>query len=183
METNNLIQRALMKAIKLHAGQFRKDGTTPYIVHPMQDALVVSRHGASDEIIASALLHDTIEDCNYAREEMAKEFGEDIAEIVEHVTEDKTIQDYGERKRKAVEYAGKNENAVFIKIADALVNLQDFLAMLEKEGEDVWKKFHGTKNDRLEYCSAIGDLPSALVPENLRSEFLILINYLLKSNV
>lgn len=99
METNNLVQKALGKAVKLHMGQFRKDKVTPYIVHPMQVALILDSYNVESDIITASLLHDTIEDCGYTYEEMTAEFGENIAEMVEHVTENKTIQDYGERKR------------------------------------------------------------------------------------
>jgi len=64
---NNLVEKALIKAIELHKGQVRKgDGKIPYVVHPIEVGIIVARYTNNPELVASAILHDTVEDCNYS---------------------------------------------------------------------------------------------------------------------
>ena len=76
-------------ATKKHAGQFRADGKTPYIVHPIKVAEIVRRVKQSadiDYIVAAALLHDTLEDTYTSYQELKDEFGEMVASMVMEVT-------------------------------------------------------------------------------------------------
>ena len=65
----DIIERAYQTALGLHKNQKRQDGT-PYINHPVEVALILAKLGFDEEVIAGALLHDTIEDCGYTKEEM-----------------------------------------------------------------------------------------------------------------
>ena len=68
-----------------HNKQLRKSGEN-YIIHPLQVAYVIADLGLDDEAICAALLHDVVEDTNVTKEEIEKEFGSQIAEMVEGVT-------------------------------------------------------------------------------------------------
>ena len=68
-----IIKKAYDKAKDLHKDQKRKDGT-PYLAHPVEVALILAKLDFDENVIASALLHDTIEDCGYTQNEMKKNF-------------------------------------------------------------------------------------------------------------
>jgi len=72
----NLIQKAIKKAIELHAGQVRKgDGKTPYAVHAIEVGMRVAILTNHEKLIAAAILHDTVEDCGYTASELKADFG------------------------------------------------------------------------------------------------------------
>ena len=76
------LYRAFTYADAEHKGQLRKDGT-PYITHPLAVAEIVADLGLDADSVIAALLHDTIEDTNATHEEVAKQFGETVAALVE----------------------------------------------------------------------------------------------------
>ena len=130
MEVNELqlIAKALAFSSHKHKDQRRKDpGASPYINHPI--ALVnvlVNEGGVTDvAVIAGALLHDTIEDTETTAQELDEHFGSAIREIVEEVTDDKSL-DKLERKRLQIEHAPHiSEQAKLVKLADKISNLRD----------------------------------------------------------
>lgn len=81
-----LEKRALEFATKAHDGQVRKYTGEPYIEHPIAVADIVRESGGSEEMIAAALLHDTVEDCGISIDEIKAVFGLDVAEMVWDLT-------------------------------------------------------------------------------------------------
>ncbi len=122
------ILEALQFAAEKHRDQRRKDlQASPYINHPIALASVLwSEGGVRDAaVISAALLHDTIEDTETTREELAQRFGARIARIVAEVTDDKTLLKH-ERKRAQVEHAPHISRAAkLVKLADKICNLRD----------------------------------------------------------
>jgi len=90
---NNLILTAISFAARKHKDGFRKDGVTPYISHPFRVAMTVSEiFGVHDpEIIAAAILHDTLEDTDTSFEELRGIFGERVASWVEFLSKDDSM--------------------------------------------------------------------------------------------
>jgi guanosine-3',5'-bis(diphosphate) 3'-pyrophosphohydrolase len=89
---SDLMNKALMFATKKHDGQTRQDAvSTPYITHPIEVSIILREAGASEKSQVIALLHDTIEDTNTTYEELIEEFGDDIADGVMEVTDDKMV--------------------------------------------------------------------------------------------
>ena len=80
-----LIRRAYRYAAQKHNGQFRRSGE-PYITHPVAVATILTELEMDDDTIAAGLLHDVIEDCSVTRDELAAEFGAEIADLVDGVT-------------------------------------------------------------------------------------------------
>ena len=80
-----LIGRAYDVAAKKHEGQFRKSGE-PYLIHPVATAKILAEMGMDDSAIVAGLLHDVVEDTDYTKEDLAAEFGNEIAELVDGVT-------------------------------------------------------------------------------------------------
>jgi (p)ppGpp synthase/HD superfamily hydrolase len=122
------IMRAASFAAKKHSGQKRKGSAgEPYVNHPIEVANLLVNVGKVDDpdIIAAALLHDTIEDCGVSFEEIGEHFGTSVAGYVREVTDDKSLPK-AERKRLQVEHAPHLSNeAKQIKLADKISNIRD----------------------------------------------------------
>ena len=123
-----LLFRALAFAAHKHRDQRRKDAeASPYINHPIALAEVLAGEGGvSDaEVLAAALLHDTIEDTATTAEELRTEFGARIAAMVEEVTDDQDLPK-ADRKRLQIEHAATlSPGAKLVKLADKICNLRD----------------------------------------------------------
>jgi guanosine-3',5'-bis(diphosphate) 3'-pyrophosphohydrolase len=121
------LARALDFAARKHSKQRRKgEAGEPYVNHLAEVArLVAEATGGKDTVaVLAALLHDAIEDTPTTREELEREFGPEVAEVVVEVTDDKSLPK-AERKRLQVESApGKSRRAKLIKIADKTSNLR-----------------------------------------------------------
>lgn len=124
----NRLLSALAFAAQKHRDQRRKDlVASPYINHPIALANVLANEtGIDDErVLIAAILHDTIEDTETTAQELIREFGQEIAEIVLEVSDDKTLT-AAERKRLQVEHAGTiSRRAKLVKLADKICNLRD----------------------------------------------------------
>ena len=123
-----LLLKALAFAAHKHRDQRRKDAeASPYINHPIALAEVLAGEGGITdlEVLAAALLHDTIEDTATTLEELRAQFGERIAGMVAEVTDDKELPK-AERKRLQIERAaGISAGAKLVKLADKICNLRD----------------------------------------------------------
>ena len=123
-----LLFRALAFAAHKHRDQRRKDAeASPYINHPIALAEVLTGEGGVTDIdvLAAALLHDTIEDTATTLEELQEHFGARIAGMVAEVTDDKELPKV-ERKRLQIEHAaGISAGAKLVKLADKICNLRD----------------------------------------------------------
>ncbi|MFM8235064.1 MAG: RelA/SpoT family protein [Actinomycetota bacterium] len=120
-----VIERAFLRAEEAHEGQLRKSGA-PYITHPVAVAEILADLGLDPNTIAAALLHDTVEDTPYSAELLRKEFGEEIANLVDGVTKLDRLT-YGptaeaETVRKMVVAMAKDIRVLVIKLADRLHN-------------------------------------------------------------
>ena len=124
-----LVDRAVEYAQNKHKEQKRKDGS-PYIIHPLAVAKVVTEMGLDLDAVLSALLHDCIEDTDASHEEIEKLFGQTVAELVEGVTKltranfSSTEQAQMENLRKMFMAMSKDIRVVLIKIADRLHNMR-----------------------------------------------------------
>jgi GTP diphosphokinase / guanosine-3',5'-bis(diphosphate) 3'-diphosphatase len=111
-----------------HRNQRRKGAdASPYINHPIAVANVLANEaGITDaNILAAALLHDTIEDTDTTAQELEAEFGRGIAAIVAEVTDDKSLSKL-ERKRLQIEHAATiSKPAKLVKLADKICNVRD----------------------------------------------------------
>jgi (p)ppGpp synthase/HD superfamily hydrolase len=111
-----LTRKAIRFASRLHEGQRRTSDEAPFILHPLEVALSLSTANCPDRVVAAGALHDVIEDTDAVIEEIRREFGAHIAELVSSLTEDETIADSAERKaalRMQVRAAGPEAATVF----------------------------------------------------------------------
>ena len=124
-----LIDQAVEYANAKHKFQKRKDGS-PYIIHPLAVAQIVTEMGLDSDAVLGALLHDCIEDTDASHEEIARLFGDTVAELVEGVTKltranfSTSEQAQMENLRKMFMAMSKDIRVVLIKIADRLHNMR-----------------------------------------------------------
>ena len=170
--TYNLVEKALTKAIELHTGQVRKgNGKIPYVVHPLEVGIIVARYTNSPGLVAAAILHDTVEDCNYPVEDLEEEFGSEVKNLVGLLTEDKSMADWAERKTEHIFRLRTNQDAYFIKSADALANMRSLVEVLKDEGALVWDRFSAPKDKKMEYFKVILQDTEEFLPKKFLEEY------------
>lgn len=122
-----LLQRAFDTADHYHRGQKRISGD-PYITHPLAVTMILAELGMDDQTLCAGLLHDTVEDTSYTKEQLTADFGEEIAQLVDGVTKLDKVQ-YGdsakaETIRKMVIAMSRDIRVLVIKLADRLHNMR-----------------------------------------------------------
>ena len=124
-----LIEKAYLFADKKHEGQVRKSGD-PYICHCLGVAKILAELQAGPQTICVGLLHDTIEDTETTKEEIEKNFGKEVADLVEALTKVTRLSDYknveftAENHRKIFVAMAKDVRAIIVKLADRLHNIR-----------------------------------------------------------
>ena len=130
MSNNQLILKATHFAAQKHRDQRRKDEElSPYINHPISVARAISEIGDIEdpEVLAAALLHDTLEDTETTPEELIDNFGERVCRLVQEVTDDKSLPKL-EQKQLQIEHAKElSEGAALIKLGDKISNVTDII--------------------------------------------------------
>jgi len=126
-----LILKALAFAAHKHRDQRRKDvEASPYINHPIALADVLCNEGGitDENVLCTALLHDTVEDTKTTPEELTQVFGKAISDLVMELTDDKDLPKT-DRKRLQIEHAAHaSHQAKLVKLADKICNLRDIAA-------------------------------------------------------
>ena len=158
MKTTPLIEKALAFATEKHKNYTRADEEqSPYIVHPIAVRHILSEVGGVEdaEVLAAALLHDTLEDTPTTREELIENFGQRVCSLVEEVSDDKSLPKQT-RKDLQIQHAPQlSEGAVLIKLGDKISNVTDITNTPPTDWDS---------NRRLEYFDwaekVIGNCPS-----------------------
>ena len=126
------IEKAYLLAEKAHSGQFRASGE-PYIIHPVEAAKITVQLGMDTDTVVTALLHDVVEDTDVTLDEIKKEFGADVANLVDGVTKLKQIkkvnnaskeEQQAENVRKMFMAMAKDIRVIIVKLADRLHNMR-----------------------------------------------------------
>ncbi|MEY8337708.1 HD domain-containing protein [Lachnospiraceae bacterium 62-35] len=140
-----MIKEAVAFAAKAHEGTVRKGTAVPYIVHPLETAIIVSSMTNDKEMIVAALLHDVVEDTPVTGQEVEERFGERIASLVLAESEDKS-KTWWERKQEKVAFIKTADRDIkILALGDKLSNLRstarDYLLL----GEEIWNRFNEKK--------------------------------------
>ena len=159
------ILRAFDFADAAHAGQLRKSGD-PYISHPVEVAKILLTYDCDTDSIVAALLHDTVEDCGVTLDEIKKNFGPDVASLVDGVTKFGKIavtskqDEQIENLRKMLLAMAKDIRVILIKLADRLHNMRT----MSSQDEDKQRE------KALETIEIYAPLAHRLGIQNLKSE-------------
>ena len=146
----NILERAIRFAVDAHAGQTRKDGA-PFILHPLEDAAIVSTLTDDPEILAAAVLHDTVEDTAVTPDQILKEFGPRVYDLVMGETEDKRPavppeETWQVRKEESLRGLAQTQNPAvkLLWLGDKLANMRALHRQFFAEGEAAFDRFNNT---------------------------------------
>ena len=145
-KNNNVIERALLFSTMAHMGQVRKNQPDkPYIIHPIGVAEILIQYGADNNVIAAGLLHDVVEESKYTLKDIKREFGEDVAHLVEVASEPERKQsdeernkNWEDRKQQKIDKTRKlNLREKLVLTADKIDNIENLLRdFKEKHNKD-----------------------------------------------
>lgn len=174
-----LFNKAIFLATRAHNGDKRKCCSLPYIVHPMEAAVIVASMTEKEEVLCAAMLHDVVEDAGITIDEIRAEFGERIAFLVASETEDKRehmpAQDsWMLRKQEAVDHlrACDDIDVKMLYLGDKLSNLRSMYRGWQLEGDAFWNHFHQKDPEKHHWyyrsiANAISDLSGYLAWKEL----------------
>lgn len=146
---STIFDKAVDFALAAHEGQTRKDGSI-YILHPLEVAVIAGTMTRDEDVLAAAVLHDTVEDTDATAQDILDNFGERIAELVEHETENKRPELPPEQTwkiRKQESLAVLKDSPIESKIlwvSDKLSNMRSLYKDYEEIGESVFERFNET---------------------------------------
>lgn len=193
IHTNDLTAKALAISAKVHEHQVRKGSDIPYIVHPVEVAMILQKIGASEEMIAAALLHGVFSNSNIGLssviELIEKNFGEKAHKIIEIIDGVSEGQENGGntpwkmQKQQSFDYLAKEDTPLEIKMvscAEKLSNIRDLVRGYREMGDSIWKKFNeGYNEQKWYYESSVKSLKSLEVYE-MYKEFKLLVEELFR---
>lgn len=145
LENVNIIERAIIFATLAHAGQTRKSELyKPQIVHPFAVAQILMENGITDpNVIATSYLHDVTEDTKFTLEDIRKNFGEDIAHLVEVASEPDKSKPWEERKKHKIETTRElSLREKLVPTADKINNIEDIYRKNKKLGYKDFSAFN-----------------------------------------
>ena len=144
-----LVSEAIAFAVKAHDGMRRKSSDVPYILHPMEAAVIVGTMTADQSVIAAAALHDVVEDANITIEEIEKKFGKRVRELVECETENKRAElppseTWRIRKEESLIDLKNTEDlcVLMVWLGDKLANMRSIYREYKIYGHDMWQRFN-----------------------------------------
>ena len=145
-----LLDRAIVFAVKAHAGTERRGKGFPYIVHPMEAMEIVATMTPDQELLAAAALHDTVEDTDVTIDRIRAEFGDRVASLVaaesdvmvEGVSEEDS---WHARKQAAIDrLARAPHDAKMVALGDKLSNMRAIARDYAMQGDKLWSLFHAS---------------------------------------
>ena len=188
MDTD-LLDRAIIFAVKAHHNTERRGKGFPYIVHPMEAVEIVATITPDQELLAAAALHDTIEDTDVTVEQIRREFGDRIADLV-HAESDQFIEgvpeeeSWHDRKQAAItRLKNAPHDAKIVAMGDKLSNMRAIARDYAMKGDDLWNIFHVTDKASHEWhYRGLADALSELRDTFAYQEFIALINQVFSKN-
>jgi (p)ppGpp synthase/HD superfamily hydrolase len=168
-------QRALTYAARLHASQFRKGTTRPYVAHLLGVTSTVLTHGGNEEEAIAALLHDAVEDQGGKPRlrEIRRKFGARVAQIVKGCTDADTDPKppWLERKKSHLRHLRSADSSVLLVCAaDKLYNASETLSDFRKHRDSIWARFKGGKQGTLWYYDEVAKILRSKGPQDLVME-------------
>ena len=165
------LYKALEFAVKYHGDvlQTRKSTNIPYIVHPVGVMQILLEETDDLEIIQAGILHDILEDTNGSANDIEKNFGLRVKNLVLGATEpEHETLSWEQRKQHTVDYIKNNADTdvLFVICADKLHNLNSIIADKSKIGEQIWDRFNRGKDKQKWYYQNMADAFLSRDPDN-----------------
>lgn len=175
----SLLDKAILFAVRAHAGTERRGKGFPYIVHPMEAVSIVASITSDPELLAAAVLHDTVEDTDVTLAQLEETFGSRIASLVEAETDSHNetkgeANTWRKRKQAGIERLAKAEYDVkVVAIGDKLSNMRAIASDYRQMGDRLWERFHAPngKSDHAWRYRQLVDCLSDLADTEAYQEF------------
>ena len=171
------IEQAIRAASVLHKDQLRKGSMPfPYITHLIATAFTLIDYTKDEDVIISALLHDTLEDTDYTLEELQEDFGGRVREIVETVTEPQSTPEHKiswrEKKMTYVKQIDKgSQEALMVVAADKIHNSRTIVEDYHDAHERFIRDFGKNFDERIEVYTKISDVVNKRLKNPILEEF------------
>ena len=142
------LEEAIVFAVNAHSGAKRKGSDMPYILHPLEVMTIVASMTDDEDVMAAAVLHDTVEDTPITLNDITAKFGIRIADLVEYESENKREDEPPEktwkiRKQESIDHLRTaSREAKMICLGDKLSNLRQIERNHAVSGEAIWEKFN-----------------------------------------
>ena len=146
-----MLDHAIIYAVNAHSGTERRGKGFPYIVHLMEAVEIVATITPDQELLAAAMLHDTVEDTDVTVADLRREFGDRIAKIVEAESDvrqegESDEESWHRRKQEAIDrLRNAPMEAKIVAMGDKLSNMRAIARDYELKGDSLWKLFHVTE--------------------------------------
>lgn len=143
-----LLDRAIVFAVHAHAGTERRGKGFPYIVHPLEAVEIVATMTRDQELLAAAVLHDTVEDTDVTLEQIRAEFGDRVATLVASESETKDCgvskeESWHARKQTAIDRLAKaSRDSKIVAMGDKLSNMRAIARDYAAQGDALWNLFN-----------------------------------------
>ena len=144
-----LVSEAIAFAVTAHDGMRRKKSEAPYILHPMEAAVIVGTMSDDQNLIAAAALHDVVEDAGITIDEVEERFGTRVRELVESETEDKRADlppsnTWRIRKEESLAVLKNTDDigVLMVWLGDKLANMRSIYRDWKVEGDAMWQRFN-----------------------------------------
>ena len=165
-----LVSEAIAFSVKAHDGMRRKKSDAPYILHPMEAAVIVGTMTNDQNLIAAAALHDVVEDAGITIEEVEAKFGKRVRELVASETEDKRAElppsdTWRIRKEESLAVLKNTEDigVLMVWLGDKLANMRSIYRDFKVEGNAMWQRFNQKDiNEQAWYYGSIVKLTERL---------------------
>lgn len=150
----SLLDRAIIYAVHAHAGTGRKGKGYPYIVHPLEAVTIVAGITDDQELLAAAALHDVLEDTPTTYEDLCREFGERVAQLVKSESDEEVAgmdhrSSWRRRKEESIRrLAGATRDEQIVALGDKLSNMRTMASDYAKIGDRLWQRFHVTDREQ-----------------------------------
>lgn len=167
-----MISERVFEAIKFaadaHYGQFRKGTEIPYIIHPLGVAKTLIEHGCSEEIVITGILHDTVEDTSATLVDIEQNFGKQVVQLVEALSELDKSDSWENRKKHTIDYLKTAPiDVLLVACADKLDSIEAIRDDYEKHGEVLWSRFNSPKTKQAWYYQSIADVLVSRIEDNI----------------
>lgn len=157
LNESSTVEEAIAYANECHKGDFRKGTDTPYIVHPLEVAQILTSVKADYNLIIAGLLHDVVEDAGVTLETIKEKYGKDVARLVAAHSEDKSKVWYARKLKTIRDLPHEDIRSKLLTLGDKLSNIRSMYNDYKQVGEELWERFNAPKTMQSWYYGGIVD--------------------------
>ena len=169
------IEQAIRASAILHRDQVRKGEVPyPYVTHTFAVAMIVSDYTTKEDVIVSALLHDTLEDTDYTETELSEDFGPTVRDMVLSITRPHSEEKgtWVDTKKKYIkQLKNASHDALIVAAADKIHNMRSIVETYYDKEEELLADFGGTLQERLMMYQEISNIMNRNLNNGILSEF------------